>query len=488
MLMRAGAPTSRNRMRLRLALVDFVWILIAPIIALALRDPRLLAWPDFPATLPDPYLFSAVTILCAIPTFLVFRLSDSLHRYFSVHDVMAIAAAVPTATAASSVILFTVTRLDGVPRSTPLIYALVLGAGVLVSRSVARFFITERAFAGVDPTALPDNLHKIILIGADSLTSQVIKMLEAQIPRTAQVVAVLDGAARNVGHSINGVRVVGAIQDLEPIIEEFSVHGVEVDRVWINDQALALSDAVQDEVASICERHEIACVWIAEAFGLTPKAPLLAREPNRGAGPQIVLSRYFAVKRTVDCAAAVVMLGLFAPLWVLVALIVLFDVGSPVLFWQERIGRGGRRFLVHKFRTYYAPFNSRGEPVPEEARLSRIGRFLRKTRLDELPQLLNILVGDMSLIGPRPLLPKDQPVDPSLRLLARPGITGWAQINGGNYITPEEKDALDAWYIKHASPKIDLKILIHTIIIALTGERLNRRAVLDALSWKRTLG
>ena len=106
--------------------------------------------------------------------------------------------------------------------------------------------------------------------------------------------------------------------------------------------------------------------------------------------------------------------------------------------------------------------------------------MLRQTRLDELPQLLSVLVGDMSLIGPRPLLPQDQPADPSVRLMVRPGITGWAQVNGGSLLTPEEKEVLDAWYVGHASPWLDLRILAMTLRSLLRGDRRSEAALDEA--------
>ena len=111
---------------------------------------------------------------------------------------------------------------------------------------------------------------------------------------------------------------------------------------------------------------------------------------------------------------------------------------------------------------------------------------LRSSRIDELPQLFNVLFGDMSLIGPRPLLPHDQPKNSSLRLMVRPGITGWAQINGGNLITPEEKGALDDWYIRHASLWLDLRIALLTLRFLFTGERRSEQAVSEAYSVRQT--
>jgi hypothetical protein len=127
------------------------------------------------------------------------------------------------------------------------------------------------------------------------------------------------------------------------------------------------------------------------------------------------------------------------------------DVGPPIFFWQERLGRKGRPFLIYKFRTLKAPFDSTGHPTAGSRRPSAAGRFLRATRLDELPQLLNVLFGEMSMIGPRPLLPEDQPTNTSIRLSVRPGISGWGQVNGAKLVTKKEKQRLDEWYVHNAS-------------------------------------
>jgi lipopolysaccharide/colanic/teichoic acid biosynthesis glycosyltransferase len=151
--------------------------------------------------------------------------------------------------------------------------------------------------------------------------------------------------------------------------------------------------------------------------------------------------------------------------------LVALDVGTPLLFWQRRLGEAGRGFQMYKFRTMQSPFDRLGQSLPQNRRLSAIGHLLRKTGLDELPQLLNVLVGDMSLVGPRPLLPEDQPADPTIRLMVRPGITGWAQVNGGKQIAAEEKDDLDEWYIRNASPWLDLRILLLTCRYVFIGNR-----------------
>ena len=164
---------------------------------------------------------------------------------------------------------------------------------------------------------------------------------------------------------------------------------------------------------------------------------------------------------------AVLGLVLLSPLLVLLAGIVWLRLGSPVLFRQERPGLGGRPFTMLKFRTMREASNGQGELLPDEQRLGRAGRILRATSLDELPELWNVLKGDMSLVGPRPLLMEYLPLyssDQARRHEVRPGITGWAQVNGRNAITWEQRFELDIWYVEHVSFKTDMKILALTLL------------------------
>lgn len=477
------SPTSRNRIRLRLAPYDVICALAAPFAALAMRDPKLLVLGDWADGPTPPYIFAGVAVASALLSFLAFRLSDGMSRFFSVHDVIAVSGAVTATVAATSLVLFTFTRLDGIPRSTPLIFAFVLGGSLILGRAFHRVVVTEqeKSFAAVRP----DQLRNVIIVGANRFSALAAKLIASQVPVTTRIVAMLDERPTMVGRSINGVRIVGSVQELEAVLEEYEVHGVEIDQVLLSDGIAPLTQEALQSLGDSCEAHGIELMTLGDALNLRPKtvAAVSAVATADGQAP-FELSGYFLFKRLVDVIASVALLIVLAPATLIVSGLVLVDVGSPILFWQERIGRGGRRFLLYKFRTYKAPYDWRGEPVAAEDRVSAIGRVVRRTRLDEIPQLLNILVGDMSLIGPRPLLPKDQPEDPTTRLLARPGITGWAQINGGNLVTPEEKEALDAWYIQHASLLVDLKIVAHSAIIAVTGERFDRKAIADALKWR----
>ncbi|QXM06673.1 sugar transferase [Crassaminicella indica] len=179
------------------------------------------------------------------------------------------------------------------------------------------------------------------------------------------------------------------------------------------------------------------------------------------------------IKRCIDIVAAVVLLLLLAPILIIVALLIKVKLGSPVIFIQERPGIHGKIFRMYKFRTMLNTKDSSGRLLSDEERLTNFGKFLRKTSIDELPELVNVLKGDMSLVGPRPLLVEYLPLynkEQSRRHEVRPGITGWAQINGRNAISWEEKFKLDVWYVDHWSLWLDLKILFMTAVKVLIRE------------------
>jgi lipopolysaccharide/colanic/teichoic acid biosynthesis glycosyltransferase len=181
-----------------------------------------------------------------------------------------------------------------------------------------------------------------------------------------------------------------------------------------------------------------------------------------------ISNRRMRIKRLLDVFGSSLLLAVMSPVFCIIAGLIRLSIGSSVsvIFRQPRLGYLGRPFLLHKFRTMTDERDAQGKLLPDDVRLTRLGRFLRLTSLDELPELINVLKGDMSIVGPRPLLMQylnRYSPEQMRRHEVKPGITGWAQVNGRNAITWEEKFKLDVWYVDNWSFWLDLKIMAITI-------------------------
>jgi lipopolysaccharide/colanic/teichoic acid biosynthesis glycosyltransferase len=173
------------------------------------------------------------------------------------------------------------------------------------------------------------------------------------------------------------------------------------------------------------------------------------------------------LKQVCDLAFALLLLILVSPIIAIVALLIYLEMGSPIFFHQPRPGKDGRIFHFYKFRTMSNSVDANGQLLSDAQRLTSLGKFLRQSSIDELPQLLNVIKGDMSFVGPRPLLVEylsRYTTEQSRRHLVRPGITGWAQVNGRNSLSWEEKFGLDVWYVEHWNLLLDLRILLLTVV------------------------
>jgi len=178
-------------------------------------------------------------------------------------------------------------------------------------------------------------------------------------------------------------------------------------------------------------------------------------------------------KRCIDLVLGTLGLAVLAPLYLVLAAMVRVKLGSPVLFRQTRPGLHAQPFAILKFRTMTDHCDDRGNLLPDEERLTPFGRFLRRSSLDELPELVNVLKGEMSLVGPRPLLMRYLPYYSErerLRHSVRPGITGWAQIHGRNLVPWDERLELDIWYVEQQSLRLDLTILLRTVAKVITRD------------------
>jgi len=192
-------------------------------------------------------------------------------------------------------------------------------------------------------------------------------------------------------------------------------------------------------------------------------------------------------KRVLDILIALPALLILSPVLLCLALMIRVSQGLPVFFRQVRPGKDGKPFTIYKFRTMSDRRDSNGRLLPDDERLARLGRFLRSTSLDELPELVNVLKGEMSIVGPRPLLMQylDRYTPEQMRRHeVKPGITGWAQVNGRNAITWEEKFGLDVWYVDNQSPSLDLQIIALTVWKILKREGISQPGQATAEEFK----
>ena len=194
----------------------------------------------------------------------------------------------------------------------------------------------------------------------------------------------------------------------------------------------------------------------------------------------LLVGKYSSIpmsKRTLDLFLTIPGIVILFPLLLIIAMLVGVNFGTPIIFRQMRPGYKGKPYRVYKFRTMTNAHDAQDNLLPDSQRITRLGHFLRSYSLDELPELFNVLRGEMSLVGPRPLLTKyleRYSQEQARRHEVLPGITGWAQINGRNVLTWEEKFALDCWYVDHWSFWLDIKILILTVVKVLRREGINQ--------------
>ncbi|NMH75291.1 sugar transferase [Bacillus sp. RO2] len=183
------------------------------------------------------------------------------------------------------------------------------------------------------------------------------------------------------------------------------------------------------------------------------------------------------MKRTLDIIVSLLVLSLLSPIYIVLSILIRIKLGSPILFKQKRPGLKGKPFILYKFRTMTNSIDKNGRFLSDEMRLTSFGLFLRRYSLDEIPQFINVLKGELSIVGPRPLLMEYLPLyskEQFKRHLVKPGITGWAQVNGRNAISWEEKFDLDVWYVYNYSFFLDLKIIFLTVIKVIKKEGISQ--------------
>jgi lipopolysaccharide/colanic/teichoic acid biosynthesis glycosyltransferase len=475
---RLRKPSSYTRLLSRVPVYDIAWGGLSPVVAFLLRDGTIYS----PAVVTT---YCAAALLASLLVFQWFQTGSPIVRFYSVRDALELLKACALVAALSAVTLFLISRLEDAPRAVPILHFLLLGAGLLAIRTVIGLHDARR-----DRPAAQANktVRHVLIIQASRLAWFFCKTVEELAPGDFQIVAILDERPAMRHRSLNGYPIIGVPAEIEKVVADYAMHGVRVDQVVVAARPADLSGAGWDEISRTCRTHHIELEVLPER--LMPPSPTVqtaaavavTADPLAEDEMRALIDRpFWTIKRAADFTVALSVMILTLPLTLIICILVLFDVGFPVVFWQQRVGRNGAPLYLYKFRTLHAPFDPRTKQRRDEQAPSPIGRFLRSTRLDELPQIWNVLSGDMSLVGPRPLLAADQPPDTTLRLSVRPGLTGWAQICGGKLISAEEKNALDEWYIRHASLRLDARIVLRTAWMLLTSDRRAEQAIATAL-------
>ena len=443
---------------------DLSAALASLVLAFLLRESGQLIWADVGFLVHAP-LFLAL----AGASFLAFGLHRRIWGCTSIGDLGAVIKAATWAVLLFVAICLAADRMTAVPRGIWIIQWLILVVLLCGTRLAYRFAkIKGRARLGACAPKTRD--VPVLLYGCGPLASLYVGAVQSTPASSVRVVGIIDDAGTPRGRYVHDVPVLGAPQDLDRIVADLAVQGIHPQRLVMTRTADGLSPEARLFAEHCRTRHGVELHFLPDMLGVPAGAPAgeLARPPSA------CDRAYFRARRPVEVSVCVLALLMLMPLIGLIALVVLMDQGRPVLLRQVRPGRSMRRFTLYRFRTMRGACAARGIPLPEPERASLIGRVLRRTRLDRLPQLCNVLRGEMSLIGPRPLPPHDLPDRFAERSAIRPGITGWAQVNGGAQLSVEDQIALDAWYVRNAGPLLDLRIVCRTLKMMALGEGLDR--------------
>lgn len=487
-----------------LLFVDIFIIFLATAFSVILRDNLEISHDRVVGI--TPYLISTIiSSLIIIPAFKINRL---IWRFSSLPDYIRLISAMSAITLSSLIVTFAFNRLDGVPRSLPFLQfnlsiTMLIGLRVLYKlRHLARSSRQTR----MTPLKIVDRPRgeTVLLVGISRLTETYLQSLAEFAEKRIDIAGILAHHPRYAGRLIARHRILGTPEDIGRILSDLNVNGVVIDKIVITAPIASFSAKARAALEMVEHSRSVQVIYLPERLGFEAARERSRSEAEIASPPSnqnstifeiqktdletMQVKAYWKIKRIIDVFAALSILIILSPIMFFVAVGIFLNMGRPVLFWQQRPGLGGRVFRLYKFRTMKAALAADGRELSDAERLSRVGSFLRRTRIDELPQLFNILRGDMSFIGPRPLLPRDQDEAYRARLLVRPGLTGWAQVVGGRAISGKDKAALDVWYVKHASLILDLKVALKTIPIVLFGETISRNQIEAAWNDLREAG
>ncbi len=495
--------------RIKSLLLDLCLIACATILALLLRDNLEYSSLRFAALIP----YLALTLAVSIVVLPLARVDRTLWRFSGLSEYWRLAGSCLLIVLIAVMISFAINRGENVARSLPIIQALLMITMLVLVRLSMRVHRFRHVHGHLsDPVPPGVTSETVLVVGLNSIAELFLQAAAEHATDRIAIAGVLGRNERQTGQIFRKHRVLGMPEEIDSVIRELQVHGVFVDRVVVAVAFDHLSPLAQKQILDLESSSEIKIDFFAERLAFVQRQPEAQHTaPATGDGStrdRVVTVRmdgaaahfakvgpammgeenllaslrrpYWRIKRGFDIGLALIGLALTLPVMAVIYVATALSLGHPVVFWQQRPGRYGRPFKVYKFRTMLGAHDASGARIPDDLRETGFGRFLRATRLDELPQLFNILTGHMSFVGPRPLLNVDQLEQFKDRMLVRPGLTGWAQVNGGKTVSALDKMALDMWYIRNASLRLDLQIIAMTIKMVAFGERANPTAVSQA--------
>ena len=453
---------------------DIACICITLVAALYLRH-------GFPlvqeGTQKDLYLLLLVTFGSALLVLPMMHTYTSMWRFTSNSELASIMLAVALVILISNSSLFLISRLQMMPRSVPPMHWALSALAMCGSRLLAR-----RLFGPTHPQSKNHHALKqhVMVVGACHAAELYIQFVKRIIQHPVVIEGFVDSDKSLTNWMFQKYKILGTPEDLPHILEQFHVHGVHIRQIILAQLMDDLPKATKKMLLELERDGIIELVHFGKQMGpqLQPRSKksvaqfyqkAVAISSNAYGKPAGI---YPYIKRGFDIVVGIALVILLLPVMAITGLLVALDVGLPVLFWQQRPGLYGKPFRLYKFRTMRKAGRKLNEDrlahkSGDKNRTSIIGKWIRRLRLDEFPQLFHIIVGTMSFVGPRPLLPDDQPHRGEVRLSVRPGATGWAQIHGGDALTPQEKLVLDKWYISHMSLMLDISIMLRSLLVVL---------------------
>ena len=428
----------------------------------------------------DLRLLMVVTVATSLVVLPLMRTHSSIWRFTSMSELVDIMIAVAVVVLITNSSLFLISRLAMMPRSVPPMQWALAVAAMSASRLLVRQLLRPAGAKGRHLKALKQH---VIVVGAGHTAELYLQFIKRIVQHPVMVEGFVDSDPERTGRMFQKHRILGTPTELPQIIEQFLVHGIHIRQIVLAQLIEELPAKERRLLQQMKDVGTIDIVHFAQHMGpqVQPDTIPDAQDYYHLATTlaQQVYEKptglYPRIKRAFDVLAAMLLIVVFSPLLLLTWLIVALDVGLPVIFWQQRPGLFGKPFRLYKFRTMRKAGRKQGEDrlshkSGDRRRTSAVGRILRGLRFDELPQLFHIIAGTMSFVGPRPLLPEDQPSNGQTRLSVRPGVTGWAQIHGGDALSPEDKLILDIWYIRHLSLWLDVRILFRTLLVVLKAD------------------